>query len=386
MVEVIWYSIGFWFPSFVTSFDTKVMDSCSVTPWSRSFPLLSRARQKKRFFNMKKKIGLKPMPTTLLLVRNHESSVCESGKSLVCSLPLHRHSYICFIFSFRFIIHNKQPGPYIINNVRIYEVWNKWWFDSWLGGQGMRCSRMCVSPLFVDLFQLSDDLGYLYRPHQVNHGGVHKDHTQVSLYKSQTTQNPYQQSIGDNELIVDKVVLINKETYVSVLYDWENSLFPTWVCVGLGFSSGSINIISWSTTDVGIPHGTERTLHVWIHCFFRVCRSPLLSCFQTLNPVFLSCGSCLFPVVSITNCNPYSYTLVWVSHPHPRLVRILLTLDLFFELVLRSLFRDRDSARENTCTVNSLVHSHDSYSFRCPSVILAGQTRLTSLSMKYILL
>jgi hypothetical protein len=83
----------------------------------------------------------------------------------------------------------------------------------------MRCSRMCVSPLFVDLFQLSDDLGYLYRPHQVNHGGVHKDHTQVSLYKSQTTQNPYQQSIGDNELIVDKVVLINKETYVSVLYD-----------------------------------------------------------------------------------------------------------------------------------------------------------------------
>ena len=76
---------------------------------------------------------------------------------------------------------------------------------------------MCVCPLFVDLFQ--DDLGYLRRPHQVNHGGVQKDPTQVSLYKSQTTQNPYQQSIGDNEMIVDKVVLINKETYVSVLYE-----------------------------------------------------------------------------------------------------------------------------------------------------------------------
>ncbi len=35
MVEVIWYSMGFWFPSFDTSFDTKVMSSCSVTLWAK---------------------------------------------------------------------------------------------------------------------------------------------------------------------------------------------------------------------------------------------------------------------------------------------------------------------------------------------------------------
>ena len=35
MVEVISYSMGFWFPSFDTSFDTKVMSSCSVTLWAK---------------------------------------------------------------------------------------------------------------------------------------------------------------------------------------------------------------------------------------------------------------------------------------------------------------------------------------------------------------
>jgi hypothetical protein len=32
------------------------------------------------------------------------------------------------------------------------------------------------------------------------------------------SQNPYQQSIADNELIVDKVVLINKEPYDILAY------------------------------------------------------------------------------------------------------------------------------------------------------------------------
>ena len=45
---------------------------------------------------------------------------------------------------------------------------------------------VCV--LFVDLFQ--DDLRYLFSPHQVNHGGVQKSPTQVSLYKSHTTEEP----------------------------------------------------------------------------------------------------------------------------------------------------------------------------------------------------
>ncbi len=43
---------------------------------------------------------------------------------------------------------------------------------------------VCV--LFVDLFQ--DDLRWLFRPHQVNHGGVQKTPRQVCLYKSHTTE------------------------------------------------------------------------------------------------------------------------------------------------------------------------------------------------------
>jgi hypothetical protein len=46
----------------------------------------------------------------------------------------------------------------------------------------------CVCVLFVDLFQ--DDLRCLFRPHQVNHGGVQKAPAQVSLYKSHTTEEP----------------------------------------------------------------------------------------------------------------------------------------------------------------------------------------------------
>ena len=44
-----------------------------------------------------------------------------------------------------------------------------------------------VSSVFVDLFQ--DDLRWLFRPHQVNYGGVQKDPTHVSLYKSHTTED-----------------------------------------------------------------------------------------------------------------------------------------------------------------------------------------------------
>ncbi len=42
------------------------------------------------------------------------------------------------------------------------------------------------------------------------------DNTMVlSETYQQLVENPYQQSISDNELIVDKVVLINKESYRS---------------------------------------------------------------------------------------------------------------------------------------------------------------------------
>ena len=44
----------------------------------------------------------------------------------------------------------------------------------------------CVCVLFVHLFQ--DDLRCFFNPHQVNHGGVQKAPTQVSLYKSHTTE------------------------------------------------------------------------------------------------------------------------------------------------------------------------------------------------------
>ncbi len=42
--------------------------------------------------------------------------------------------------------------------------------------------------VIVDLFQ--DDLRCLFSPHQVNHGGVQKAPTQVSLYKSHMTEEP----------------------------------------------------------------------------------------------------------------------------------------------------------------------------------------------------
>jgi hypothetical protein len=45
-----------------------------------------------------------------------------------------------------------------------------------------------VYVLFVDLFQ--DDLRCLFRPHQVNHGGVQKPPVEVSLYKSHTNAEP----------------------------------------------------------------------------------------------------------------------------------------------------------------------------------------------------
>ena len=47
---------------------------------------------------------------------------------------------------------------------------------------------VCVCVFFVDVFQ--DDLRWLFRPHQVNHGDVQKPPTQVSLYKSHTTEQP----------------------------------------------------------------------------------------------------------------------------------------------------------------------------------------------------
>ncbi len=46
----------------------------------------------------------------------------------------------------------------------------------------------CVCVLFVHL--LEDDLRCLFRPHQVNHGGVQQTPSEVSMYKSHTTEEP----------------------------------------------------------------------------------------------------------------------------------------------------------------------------------------------------
>ena len=48
------------------------------------------------------------------------------------------------------------------------------------------CVCVCVCVLLLDLFQ--DDLRCLFSPHQVNHGGVQKPPQQVSLCKSDTTE------------------------------------------------------------------------------------------------------------------------------------------------------------------------------------------------------
>ncbi len=45
---------------------------------------------------------------------------------------------------------------------------------------------VCVCVLFLDLFP--DELRCLFRPHQVNHGGVQEPPPPVSLYKSHTTE------------------------------------------------------------------------------------------------------------------------------------------------------------------------------------------------------
>ncbi len=60
-------------------------------------------------------------------------------------------------------------------------------------GSGMWCVKfnsvvVCVCVLFVHL--LEDDLRYLFSTHQVNHGDAQKAPTQVSLYKSHTTEEP----------------------------------------------------------------------------------------------------------------------------------------------------------------------------------------------------
>ncbi len=58
------------------------------------------------------------------------------------------------------------------------------------------CVCVCVwCVLFLHLFQ--DDLRCLFRPHQVNHGGVQKTPTQVSLYKSHTTEVPLRRNRSD---------------------------------------------------------------------------------------------------------------------------------------------------------------------------------------------
>ncbi len=46
------------------------------------------------------------------------------------------------------------------------------------------CASACV--VFLDVFQ--DDVRFLFSPYQVNHGGVQKAPTQVSLYQSHTTE------------------------------------------------------------------------------------------------------------------------------------------------------------------------------------------------------
>ncbi len=74
---------------------------------------------------------------------------------------------------------------------------------------------VCV--LFVDLFQ--DDLRSLFIPHQVNHGGVQKDPTQVSLFKSHTTEEPlrrrrsgrYCQVLSSHSGQVGKLLLMMSE-------------------------------------------------------------------------------------------------------------------------------------------------------------------------------
>ncbi len=61
--------------------------------------------------------------------------VCERRVNLlVCSLPLHRHSYIGFILTFTSSIHNKQK----IINIERHQYWIKmnkvqWWIPNFLG-------------------------------------------------------------------------------------------------------------------------------------------------------------------------------------------------------------------------------------------------------------
>jgi hypothetical protein len=49
---------------------------------------------------------------------------------------------------------------------------------------------VCVCVLLFDLFQ-DDSLRCLFRPHQVNHGGVQNDAAKVSPYKYHTTEESF---------------------------------------------------------------------------------------------------------------------------------------------------------------------------------------------------
>ena len=87
----------------------------------RAPPFLERKRVKR-----KNKTGANPCVKKKKKNRREPliNPVCERRVNvLVCSLPLHRHSYIGFILAFTSSIHNKQlllalRGRFIINNTQ----------------------------------------------------------------------------------------------------------------------------------------------------------------------------------------------------------------------------------------------------------------------------
>jgi hypothetical protein len=60
---------------------------------------------------------------------SNTNPVCERRVNLlVCSLPLHRHSYIGFILAFASLIHNRQVMPRIEVPINHMKNWTNWVF------------------------------------------------------------------------------------------------------------------------------------------------------------------------------------------------------------------------------------------------------------------
>ncbi len=142
-------------------------------------------------------------------------------------------------------------------------------YDSWCVSEWV-CSVcecvVCVCVLFVNLF-CQDDLRCLFRPHQVNHGGVQKAPAQVSLYKSHTNEESlrrpwhrsdrYCQVLSNHSGKIGKLLLVLLPPHQRVCVVGHLLDFHVGLKVGFPFDRGRVEIHGWGTYTVELVQITR---------------------------------------------------------------------------------------------------------------------------------